>query len=247
MKILAIDIETSPNLAYVFALWKQNISIDKIVDSTEMLCFAAKWLGEKEILYYSLHHDGKDEMITQAYHLLNEADAVLHYNGKNFDVPHLNREFLQAGLKPPTPFKQIDLVHAARKQFRFPSNKLDYVSQAVGLKGKTKHEGFELWRKCMEGDDKAWRTMRRYNIQDVRLLEQLYKKLLPWIPGHPNVALFEDGAEDVCPGCGSKDLAPQGFAVTQVSKFQRYQCRKCGRWSRSGRRVAGVNIREIAS
>ncbi len=32
----------------------------------------------------------------------------------------------------------------------------------------------------MEGDDKAWAEMKKYQIQDVNLLVDLYEKLLPW-------------------------------------------------------------------
>jgi hypothetical protein len=32
----------------------------------------------------------------------------------------------------------------------------------------------------MNGDKKAWKTMEDYNIQDVILLEKLYKKMLTY-------------------------------------------------------------------
>jgi hypothetical protein len=32
----------------------------------------------------------------------------------------------------------------------------------------------------MEGDHKAWAEMKKYQIQDVNLLVELYDKLLPW-------------------------------------------------------------------
>jgi uncharacterized protein YprB with RNaseH-like and TPR domain len=97
-------------------------------------------------------------------------------------VPHLNREFVLAGLEPPAPYQQIDLLTAVRKQFKFPSNKLEYVLTTLGLAGKKKHEGHELWIKCMANDPKAWRTMTAYNKRDVRALEDLYYRIKPWIP-----------------------------------------------------------------
>ena len=90
------------------------------------------------------------------------------------------------GLDPPSQFKQLDLLQTTRQQFRFPSNKLDYVSQQLGLGSKTKHMGMEMWRDCMDGCPKAWKIMKRYNMQDVRLTEKYYKRLLPWIKNHPN-------------------------------------------------------------
>lgn len=247
MKILCIDIETTPNLAHVWGLWQQNVGLNQLIEPTEMMCFAAKWVGKPKMTFRSTYHDGRLAMVAEAHHLLNEADVVMHFNGKRFDVPHLNREFLETGLVPPSPYKQIDLLQVARKQFKFPSNKLAYVSKALGLKGKTAHEGHELWIKCMAGDEDAWRKMKIYNKQDVRLLEQMYEILQPWIPGHPNAGLYVDSAEDLCPACGSASLNPQGFAITATSRFQRWQCGDCGKWSRSGKRIGAVDIREVVS
>jgi DNA polymerase elongation subunit (family B) len=229
MKILLLDIETAPNTAYVWGLWKQNISISQIVDSSSMLCWAAKWLDEPEVMFSSILM-GKKGMLKEIHKLLDQADAVVHYNGSRFDIPTLNKEFLEAGMSPPSPYAQIDLLRTARQQFRFPSNKLDYVGQALKLGKKVKHEGFELWIKCMNKDKEAWERMEEYNIQDVVLLEQVYHKFLPWIKNHPNKALHDE-SEHSCPSCGSHKIQKRGYNVTAGGKYQRYQCQACGTWS----------------
>lgn len=241
---LVIDIETSPNLAHVWGLFNQNISLSQLRESTEMICFSAKWLGKPRVEFRSVFHDGKDVMIERAYALVNDADVLMHYNGRKFDVPHLNREFLQAGLKPPAPFKQIDLCEAVKRQFRFPSSKLAYVSKALGLDGKLETGGHELWVACMAGDEKAWRKMRQYNKRDVTLLEDLYGLLRPWIPNHPSLAALS--GESVCTRCGSGNLERRGFALTVQGKYQRFQCKDCGSWSRDTKSVSMVSIREVA-
>lgn len=229
LKLLLLDIETAPNLARVWQLWDQNISIDQIEETDYILCWAAKWLGEEEVMFYSLYTHTQKQMLRRMHKLLDEADAVIHYNGKKFDIPWLNREFLQLGMPPPSPFKQIDLVITVKKEFRFPSNKLDFVSRALGIGQKVKHEGHELWVGCMMNDPACWAKMEEYNRGDVTLLEKLYYVLRPWIKGHINHSLF---AEDsfVCPNCGSGHLQKRGFAYTLSSKFQRYVCRDCGHW-----------------
>lgn len=242
MRTLLIDIETSPLLADVWGLWQNNVSLNQLHESSRMLCFAAKWLGEPYVEFWSEYHDGPGLMVDKAWSLLNEADVVMHYNGRRFDVPHLNREFLLAGLLPPSPFKHIDLLDTAKKVFKFPSNKLEYVSKALGLKGKVHHEGHALWTKVMAGDEAAWKRMETYNKRDVVLLEQLYKKLRPWITSHPSHAAFE--GEHVCPRCGSDRLRKEGYAYTGQAKRQRYQCRKCGGWSQGTGSVSLVRLRE---
>jgi hypothetical protein len=59
MKTLYLDIETTPIKAYVWGLWDQNVSINQIIEPTEMLCFGARWGGSKKVIFKSVHHDGK--------------------------------------------------------------------------------------------------------------------------------------------------------------------------------------------
>lgn len=242
-KTLVLDIETSPIEAYVWGLWNQNVSPGQIIKPTRMLSFAAKWVGDKDTEFFSEFHDGKEEMVAAARSYMHQADIVIHYNGNKFDTPHVNREILQAGIAPPSPFKAIDLYLTAKKQFKWPSNKLDSVAVALGLDGKVKHEGFELWKLCLAGDKDAWGRMREYNMRDVTLTEELYHILLPWIPQLPNRNLY-DGTEN-CPICGDGPVLRDGFAYTTLSKFKRWHCEACGAWLRSSKREHGVTRQQL--
>jgi len=250
MKVLAVDIETTPLITYTWGLFNQNIGINQIEKPTEVLCFAARWLGKPKnsIEFYSSHKDGQHPMLDHAWDLIDEADAVLHFNGKSFDMKHFNREFIVGGWNPPSPVIQIDLLSAVRKIARFPSNKLQYVSQVLGIGEKMPHEGFDLWLRCMAGEEGAWSRMERYNKQDVHLLVDLYHRLLPWLPGLPNNNLFNGTGG--CPrfGCTgtADDLKLNGFRRTQVGKFQTYECRKCGGYSTSGKSVERTDLRSTS-
>lgn len=239
-KILAIDIETAPAIAFVWGLWKQNVGLNQIVEDPRVLCFAAKWIGQDGVMFYSEHHDGHLNMVKKAHELMDEADILLHYNGTSFDVPHLQREFLEAGMPPTSGFQEIDLLKTCRKQFRFPSNKLQYVSEHIGLEGKIQNEGFTLWSGCLDGNEKSWEKMKEYNIQDVHLLEEAYEILQPWIPRHPNLTLISgESDERTCPRCTAPNaLIKRGFHYTGASVFQRYQCKKCGGYSRDPKRCS---------
>lgn len=229
-KILLLDIESSPNTAYVWGLWKENIPLQRLIESSQVLCWSAKWLGSKEVLFDSIHNSRHKTMIKNIHKLMDEADAIVHYNGAKFDIPTLNKEFLLLGLPPPAPYKQIDLLQTMRSRFRFPSNKLDYVAERLGVGNK--HEtNFQLWIDCMNKDSTAWKTMEAYNKQDVLLLEKVYHKVLPWIKNHLNMSLFaEDGL--ACPTCGGRHYQRRGYNMTAAGKYQRYQCRDCGNWFR---------------
>jgi DNA polymerase elongation subunit (family B)/predicted RNA-binding Zn-ribbon protein involved in translation (DUF1610 family) len=232
-RILLLDIETAPNRVYTWGLWNQNVGINQIEEAGYTLSWAAKWYGEKEVMFASTYHHGDAMMLTRIHDLLNEADVVVHFNGKKFDIPVLNKEFIQAGLAPPSPYDQVDIYQIVKSTFKFASNKLDYVAQALGLGTKVQTKGMELWTGCMAGDEDSWRTMRRYNIQDVRLLEKLYDKVKGWIRSHPNLALYvEDADSPTCPNCGSHKVKSNGIRRTRVQKYRRYHCEDCGAWSR---------------
>ena len=192
----------------------------------------------------SVHVSSTLSMLKKIHRLLAQADVVVHFNGMKFDIPVLNKEFIKHGLMPPAPYKQVDLYRVVRHSFRFESNKMDAITNALGLGRKTKHRGFELWTKCMEGDETAWKVMERYNKRDVRLLERLYHRVRPWIRQHPQMT--EEGL--CCPKCGSSWAQRRGVQLAVTRVYQRYQCKRCGGWFRSNRPLTtdkgerGVNI-----
>lgn len=242
MRVLFLDLETSPNLAHVWGLWDQRVGLNQLVKSTEVICYGAQWRGEKKVHFQSVHHDGKEEMLKGIHALVDEADVVVGWNSKSFDEKHLKREWFQAKMLPPSPYKSLDLMQASKGQFRFPSNKLQYISELMGLGGKVQHSGFDLWLKCMAGDDKAWREMKRYQIQDVRLLDDLYELMLPWIPNHPSVPLH-DGTFDGCPNCGSEKYQRRGYSHAGNGRYARFQCTSCGKWFRGKSLIAASEHR----
>jgi DNA-directed RNA polymerase subunit RPC12/RpoP/DNA polymerase elongation subunit (family B) len=236
LNILLLDIETAPNLAYVWGLFKQNIAPSQVEEAGYVLCWAAKWLNDDKVHFSSIKKSTPKVMMGKIHTLLDKADAVVHYNGKKFDIPVLNREFLLHDMAPPAPYAQIDLYHVFKDRFRFESNKLDNVTQRLKLGAKAEHEGFKLWTACMRGDAAAWKRMEAYNRQDVLLLEKLYKRALPWINKHPRHGTHGDIA--ACPNCGSEKFQQRGYAVTQMQKYRRYQCQDCGSWFRGNKTVS---------
>ncbi len=246
MRILTLDIETAPNLAHVWGLWQQNVGLPQLLESGEVLCFAAKWYGEKKVMFFSSYEHGKEGMLRAAYELVCEADVIIHFNGKSFDMPWLNSEWVRQGWTPPSPYQEIDLKVIAARTFRFPSNKLDYLAgELLGHKKVKNVDGHELWVKCMAGDKDAWKQMEKYNRFDVVLTEKLFDRIRPWIRNMPNPALYNeaDPVDHTCPDCGSGNLTKEGFSYTKVSVYQRYSCDDCGRWSRGGKKIAGVDVR----
>lgn len=225
-RILTLDIETSPALAYVWGLWDQNISLDQLVTPSAPICVAAKFLGEPEVYFFSDWGDGHDNMIRGIHALIMEADAVVGYNQDKFDIPKLRGEFLLLGLPPVPPITSIDLLKAVKK-LGFQSNKLAFIGPLLKVGGKIKHEGFSLWVKVLAGNASAQKKMERYCKGDVRMTERAYVKLKPYIANHPYLA---DIGSNACGACGSHSLQKRGFRRTKSFSIQRLQCTNCGSW-----------------
>ena len=239
-KIITLDIETSPIVAYVWGLFKQFVSPSQIVRDWAILSYCAKTLGEKEVRYKdnskkARYDDDKDLMLA-LWKELDEADIVVTQNGIRFDIKKINARFLIHDLPPPSPYKVIDTMVEAKKIAALTSNKLEWLAKVLAGGKKDNHAdfpGFELWLQCMAGNKKAWASMRKYNPQDVIETEAVYLKLRPYMVGHPNVAAYDADEEMVCPKCGSDDIVQRGFAYTQTGKYQRIKCKGCGGWSRT--------------
>jgi DNA polymerase elongation subunit (family B) len=100
-KILILDIETRPAQAYVWrAYGEQNIGVEQIINPGGTICIGAKWLGDKETYLYSDWEHGHKEMLYHIHLMMEEADAVVTYNGDKFDLPKLQGEFLLHGFGP---------------------------------------------------------------------------------------------------------------------------------------------------
>ena len=225
MRILLLDIETSLHKVYTFSLFKAYIPPKQIIEPTKVLCWAAKWLGEKKVHF---RNTNDEDCIDKIHEMMNEADAIIHYNGKAFDVKHLNREFLLRRMDPPSSFADIDLLTTMRQNFRMASNKLEWVTLELGYEGKVQHRGVQLWIDCQEHNDpKAWGEMKKYNIRDVTEMEPVYHDLRPWIKNHPNWGHYIDGNEIVCRKCGSTNVKKDGWERKTINPYQRYRCLDC--------------------
>jgi len=233
-KVLIYDIETMANLGYIWGKYEQNVI--KYEKEWYMLCFAYKWLDEKQTHVIALpdfktwKKDKTDdkELITTLWKLFNEADIIIAHNGNSFDQKKSHARMLVHGLTPPAPYVQIDTKLVAKRYFNFNSNKLDDLANILGLGRKLDTGGFELWLGCASGDAKAWKKMKTYNRMDVILLEKVYLKLRGWIK--PVRTAIKD-AKCSNTDCGSTHLQRRGVEKrTNGVEVTRVQCQGCGKW-----------------
>lgn len=232
MKVLILDIETTAQEGYFYGKkWETNII--EIFEQSRILSFSAKWLNSKQVTFgwpdYKGYKKGvKDDksIVHHLWEIIDYADVVVGQNIKAFDLKTINARFAFHKLPPPSPYKVIDTLTETKKAFRLPSNKLDDIGAYFDMGRKTEHEGFPLWLKCVEGDMKAWKKMKKYNAQDVLLTEKQYLLLLPWM----KVNTF---AGQTCPKCGSANLHSRGFYFTRTARYRKMNCLDCMSWMRA--------------
>jgi hypothetical protein len=231
--VLVLDIETSPMLTYSWSLFPDSINPEMVLQPSRVLCFAANWYPAKRVdVFCEWDDDGHAGMVAAAWDLLDRADICVGYNQQGFDLKHLNREFALAGLGPPSPYQNIDLLKVVRQQFKFPSNRLGQIGQSLDIGAKLDTGGWKLWQGVLDGDEKARKKFARYCKGDVALTADLLARLANsgWIKNVPHAGLWS-GDMTACYACGDTNLIPAGFAYTKTARYLRLAC-ACGAFNK---------------
>lgn len=241
--IKIVDVETAPEIAYSFRRFKAFISPEQVIKRGYLLSYSVADLHTAEVVGRNLSNyplfdiDFTDdwELCQELWQVLDEADIIIAHNGYKFDRAYINQRFAYHGMQPPSHYVVIDTLKAAKKQFALPSNALKEMCLYFETESfKLDNEGFPLWKACCEGDRSAFERMQTYNDGDVVSLRDLYIKILPWIPQHPNVSAYYEDEVPRCPRCGSVHVAIEAGKKynTAISTFNVIRCSDCGGLSR---------------
>jgi DNA polymerase elongation subunit (family B) len=237
-EILTLDIETSPHEAYSFNVWKTNLQPFHIIQPAGMMTYALKFKGKREVIYRTWNDD---DFLSTLHENMNKADLIVGYNHEKFDLRHINREFVEKGFFPTRPTPTVDMLSIVKKRFNFPHNRLDYIASRVLGETKLETGGFALWPEFMNGDPRALKVMKKYNIHDTRLTERLYDKLLPWVPNHPylggtDIDMRDEDVTYECPCCGNSATIPERPRRTRCYAIRVVHCPRCGTYFDGKRR-----------
>ena len=244
-RVLILDIETSQIIAGVFRTGKQVVTHDNLHGMFSVYCAAWKWLGESKIYDVCVPKNNllnDKRVIKKLKSLVEEADIIVGHNLDAFDLKKINSKCLLYEMGPIELGNTVDTLKVARKHFAMPNNKLDYLAGILGVGGKLDNTR-GLWQRLLMGDATALVPMVKYNRQDVKIQEKVYKKMLPYITNHPNMNAFVDSDSLVCTNCGSDHVIKRGFKYTRAGKYQRYQCNDCGAVMRDRRATKTYNGR----
>lgn len=251
MKTLLLDLETSFKIVASWGMYNQNFNHGQIIQDMYVLCWAAKWLDDDYTYYDALYlhpelykENPKDDsaIMETLWQLIDEADIICAHNGDNFDIKTMNSRFKLNGLPPPSPYRSIDTLKIARREFKFTTNRLDYLGEILGV-GRKLDTDFSLWSDIvLRQDRKAFKKMMDYNIQDVLLLEDVYHELKPYDRKHPSMVVMGDLDKLQCNVCGSKKIQKNGSYSTNTGVYKKFRCGSCGHNMRS--RTAEARTKE---
>lgn len=204
-------------------------------DFGTVLCVGWKWLHEKKVHvpsimdYKGWKRDTTNDsrLLRDFAKLMEEADILITYNGKRFDVPYLYAKFLEHGIPIPPNTAHIDLYWTAKNNLALSRKSLAVVSKHLKLNNEKTPVTGNAWKRATTGHAQSIKYVIDHCRADVLLLEEAYIKLRPLIRQHPLMR-----GSTPCPSCGAEALQKRGIFVTTKKRAQRYQCQRCGSWTR---------------
>lgn len=249
LKMVTIDLETFPNLVYSWDTWGKNWNAIEVHQESYIMCVGIKWYGKPakvlSIWDYPLYKKdplNEQMLMEETWKVLDEADLVIGWNSKRFDVKRLQGAMIKYGMKPPSPFKQLDLMVEKKKLSNSNSNKLEETGKEWKIGQKMKHEGWPLWLACHQGDKEAQKRMVRYCAQDIRLTEKAYDHVKSWIDNIPYMGAYVVYNPELptsaleCPFCHQRTLQKRGTRQggrVILREYIEFWCKGCGRWPRT--------------
>lgn len=237
-KVGVLDIETSAMEALVFERRDVNIGLDNIIKDWQIIAWSFKWLGKKKVIYQDVRRASEKTILQILWRLLDQADIIITQNGQSFDSKRINARFIHYGMPPPSFYCHLDTYRIARHVADFTSNSLEYLSDKLCVKYKklkhSKFPGISLWNECRKNNIKAWEEMKRYNIRDTLVTEELYEKLRAWAPDkYPKPYQDRISSSLHCNTCDYKgNMTKWGFYRTNKGMWARFACPHCGSFAK---------------
>lgn len=230
IKRLFFDIETSPMIVYSWRTgYNINLPYENIIEDWKVICISWKWQNEDKVHNLTWDENKCDKkMLEQFIKVMNEADECIAHNGDRFDIKKIRTRCIKHRIPMFPKYRSLDTLKKVRGSFKFDSNRLDYVAQYLGVGAKLKHEGFQMWVKCMEGDKQALKDMVEYCDMDIIVLQDVYETIEGYIKHNTHVGVHNGELKHSCPSCGSTNPVLLKNEVTAAGTIKRrMECNSC--------------------
>lgn len=239
-KRLFYDIETSYNIG---SFWRSGynmtITPENIIHERAIICVSYKWEGENKVHTLKWDKGCDKELVTSFMKIMEEADELVGHNIDRYDTKFMRTRALKHGIPTLPKYTSTDTLKIARKYFNFNSNKLNYIAEFLGLGGKLKHSGFQMWNDIIHNTvlgigtkkacKKSLKKMIKYCEKDVLLTEEVFIKLYKHAEHTTHYGVINNDDKVSCVGCGSKDLKVIKRLVSKTGTITRImECNDCG-------------------
>jgi len=229
---LFFDIETSPMILYSWRIgYNISLNYDNVIDDWKVICICYKWEDEDEVKHLTWDEKLNDKtMLEEFIKIANTADEMIAHNGDRFDIKKIRTRCIYHRIPMFPKYRSLDTLKKARGSFSFPNNKLDTIAKYLGVGAKLEHEGFSLWKKCMNGDKKALQDMVDYCEVDIIVLEDVYLTMQHYIKPNTHIGVHAGNGKYSCPICGNdENLILLKNDVTEKGTVSRVmECDNCG-------------------
>ncbi len=238
--IVTADIETYPSKVLMYGNTWDAIVV-KILTFQSILSFSykinngkTKYIGLNTIKGYKKGDLNDKKLLIEISKVLQGIDYFAGQNSDNFDIKIINERLMFHKLPPlPDNIGTLDTKKLYKKVSRLPNNKLDTIGLFNGIGQKLEHNGVDLFIKCGEGEEKAWKLNRRYNMRDVDLTYDILQRVLPYTKLANQQKVFSENIQCSNPLCLSFDLIKAKRRRVTNGWKQQYQCKACGKYTQS--------------
>jgi len=203
------------------------------IDPGYIIVFCCKELNKPKMTCFSmLTHPGKNptddrRLVKRIGEHLREADIHVFHYGTNVDYPFINTKLLKYGLPLVPSNNMVDTCKVAQRRLGLKSNSLASIARFFNLKEQKMPITESEWHLAFAGHKPTMRKVEKRCASDVRLTEEVYKRLRPIMDRHPHVRAWGEEIKG-CPVCGSTNLVKNGIRATVKTKQQRLTCTDCG-------------------
>jgi len=225
---LFLDIETSPNVGYFWRPgYKISLTSANILKERAIICVSYKWEHETTVKTLTWDRRQDDRVLCKKIaKIIESADEVVAHNGGRFDIAWIRGRCLKHGVPFPPTITIQDTLTLSRRYFNLNEHRLDYIAKHLGIGKKIKTE-FDLWKDVMRGDQAALDDMVEYCEMDVRLLEKVFRRMMPYVPAKSHFS----GKRGECPECGSGNMKISRHRMTAAGhKRVQLVCGECGKY-----------------
>jgi hypothetical protein len=227
------DVESSPNVGTFWESgYKVRIPWQNIIKERAIICIAYKWEKSKKVSILSWDKGDDANLLKEFLEILDQADESVAHNGDRYDMKFFRSRCLKHGLTVPPDQKTVDTYQIARRRFKLNSYSLAYIAEYLGIsKGKDPMEYTDWQDILFKNSQTKLRKMEKYCKQDVRLLEDVWKKLAPFHNMKTHAGVLNGSEKWSCQGCGSTHVhANKKKWTTKGTLSHEMLCNDCGRY-----------------